>query len=436
MARPPDYKLRGGPSELFRSTEHEVICAGAADTGKTVAGCLKAHVICASVPGAQGAMVRKAFNSLAGTAVKTFQRITKGRGIQSFGGEVPSRFIYPNGSVIWLGGMDNPDRVLSSERDFIFVPQAEELTEAEWEVLGTRCTGRGAVVKHAQMFGDCNPAGSRHWIRTRKSLRLLNAVHRDNPDLYDDAGQITEEGRRRIGLLEVSLTGVRRKRLLEGIWATAEGAVYDMFDAAVHVKARRREDMRRHYLAVDIGYTNPAVTLDIGEDGDGRWHCFREFYQTGVLPEDHVSQIRGWWKERRYELCVVDAAAAGFIASLVSQGVRAVGGKGTILGKAGSGGIQAIQNRLKIQGDGLPRYTLDPSCVNHQNEFESYAWKKGADVPEKEFDHSLDALRYCQDQVCEPTGAFDVRTLPAARPMRDPDDAPAEMFQEIQIQFD
>jgi len=76
--------------------------------------------------------------------------------------------------------MDNPDRVLSSERDFIFVPQAEELTESEWEVLGTRCTGRAAVVANAQIFGDCNPSGTKHWIRTRKSLRLLTATHKDN----------------------------------------------------------------------------------------------------------------------------------------------------------------------------------------------------------------------------------------------------------------
>ncbi|NTV04488.1 hypothetical protein HGA89_06230, partial [bacterium] len=49
--------------------------AGPADTGKTVACCLKAHTICASVPGAQGAMVRKTFNSLVGTVVQTFKRV-------------------------------------------------------------------------------------------------------------------------------------------------------------------------------------------------------------------------------------------------------------------------------------------------------------------------------------------------------------------------
>ncbi len=79
------------------------------------------------------------------------------------------------------------------------------------------------------------------------------------------------------------LTGVRRKRLFEGIWATAEGAVYDTFDPAIHVCQRERAEFGRYLLMMDEGYTNPAVILDVGVDGDGRVHIFREFYRRGVL---------------------------------------------------------------------------------------------------------------------------------------------------------
>ncbi len=406
----PDYKLRGGPAEFFASTEHEVIVCGPADSAKTFAGCLKAHAICERNPGAQGAIVRKAFNSLAGTVVKTFQRITEGRGIHGYGGENPTKFIYPNGSAIWLGGMDNPDRVLSSERDFIFIPQAEELTESEWEVLGTRCTGRGAVVTHAQIFGDCNPAGSKHWIRTRKSLRLLNATHKDNPELFDDDGVMTQEGIRRISILEESLTGVRRKRLLEGIWATAEGAVYDMFDAAVHMRERPKSDFKRWFLAIDEGYTNPAVVLVVGEDSDGRLHIYREFYKRQQLQSRVVAEAKRSFTEFRCDGCAVDESAAGLIADLIAAGVRAVGAKGRILD-----GIGAVQNLLAIKGDGRPRLTVDPSCVNSQNEFESYKWKPEKDMPEKEDDHAMDAIRYLADFLKLPTGAIDDRTMPQIR---------------------
>ena len=377
------YELRGDNGLLFYSKEQEVFLAGAAETGKTISCILKAHTICGSIAGAQGAIVRKTHASLAGSVVKSFLRVIEPqkRGIKIYGGEKPERFIYPNGSVSWMGGMDNPNKVLSSERDFIYVNQTEELTLNDWETLLTRATGRGAVVENAQLFGDCNPGGSMHWIRKRKSLRLLTATHADNPSLYTINGELTLQGKKSLAALN-NLTGIRRKRLLEGIWATAEGAVYDMFDVSIHRKERARSEMKRFFLAIDEGYTNPAVILVIGEDADGRWHCFREFYKRGVLQETIVRTAKEWFKEFGCELAAVDESAAGLIADLNNSGVHSRGGKGRVLD-----GIGQVQNRLKVQGDGKPRYSVDPICVDHINEFESYIFKKDKDAPEKENDH-------------------------------------------------
>ncbi len=413
MTTPPIvYELRGGNGQLFTSTEQEVMCSGPAETGKTVAAVLKAHAICDQVPGAQGAIVRKAYNSLTGSVIRTYERIIQpeSRGITIYGGNKPERFIYPNGSVIWMGGMDNASRVLSSERDFIYVNQAEELTLDDWETLVTRCTGRGSVVKHAQLFGDCNPAGSLHWIRKREALRLLTTRHTDNPSLYTVTGELTEQGRRSMAALN-ALTGIRRKRLLEGIWATAEGAVYDMFNPSVHVCVRSVTEMMRWFLAMDEGYTNPAVILLIGEDSDGRHHCFREFYRSGVLQAEVVQQAKvrfmnpaGWAMTQpgetppqltaRCSKAAVDESAAGLIADLNNAGVSSAGAKGRVLD-----GINYVQNRLKIQGDGRPRFTIDPSCINLVNEMESYVWRPEKDVPLKENDHACDAYRYLLDYL-------------------------------------
>jgi phage terminase large subunit len=289
--------------------------------------------------------------------------------------------------------MDNADKVLSSERDFVFCSQAEELTLDDWELLATRCTGRNAVIPFPQLFGDCNPAGSRHWIRERAAagkLTLLQSRHQDNPTLYDEAGNLTEQGKRTLATLD-SLTGVRRQRLLLGQWASAEGAVYDTFNAAVHVCDRPASDFKAWYLAIDEGYTNPAVILLVGEDADGRWHVAREFYRRGVLQGAVVAQACQWRKELNCQLVAVDEAAAGLIADLRNAGVQAVGAKGRVLD-----GIQALQNRLQVAGDGKPRLTVAPACVNLVNEFESYCWKAGKDAPEKENDHALDALRYLE----------------------------------------
>lgn len=403
-------KFRGANLEAIKNHAPELVLCAPADTGKTFALCFKSIWICCEVPNCHGAIVRKTYHSLNDSVLRTFDRIIQDLPqIKKHGGEHVEKYLFPNGSEIVCIGMDKPDKLLSSEWDFIQVCQTEELKESDWEVATSRCTGRGAVIPHPQMMGDANPSGSKHWIRSRAArgtLKLISGTHKDNPELYDDAGNITPMGKIRIGKLEATLTGVRRKRLLEGIWATAEGAVYDMFDASVHVKTRLRSEMKRWFLAIDDGYTNPAVILDIGEDSDGRWHCFREFYQRGQPRETVVATAKFWNSEHRAEVVAVDEAVPELIAQLNGQGLRAQGGKGKVID-----GIRKVQDRLKVQGDGLSRFTIDPLCINLINEMESYIWRPEQDVPVKENDHACDALRYLEDVLSEPSGAFSADDL-------------------------
>lgn len=400
-----DYTPYGGNADLMYSHEPEVIVEGPAETGKTLAACWKAHLICSKYPGAQGAIVRKTQTSIYGSVLQTFHRVIEGAPIIPYGGEKPEKFIYPNGSTVWVGGMDNRDRVLSSERDFIQTCQTEEFSVDDWEYLTTRTTGRGAVIPYPQLFGDCNPAGSLHWIRERNKaghLRLIRTTHKDNPTLYNRDGTTTNQGKRTMARLS-ALTGVRRKRLFEGIWATAEGAVYDNFDVSVHVKVRPEVEIKNWYLAIDEGYTNPAVILLVGDDTDGRIHIAREWYERGKLQSTVVEVAKEWTLAYSVQLAAVDEAAAGLIADLVNNGVPAQASKGRVLD-----GIQSVQDRLKIQDDGLPRLTVDPGCTNTINEFESYIWKKVTstnivkDEPQKENDHAMDAVRYLEHLIAIP----------------------------------
>ena len=392
-----DYTPYGGNADFIYAHDPEVIVEGPAETGKTIAACWKSHMIACKYPGAQGAIIRKTQASMYGSVLQTFERVIDGAPVEAYGGHKPEKFIYPNGSVIWIGGMDNRDRVLSSERDFVQTCQTEEFTVDDWEYLTTRTTGRGAVIPYPQLFGDCNPAGSKHWIKLRNAaghLRLIPTRHEDNPTLYNRDGTLTAQGKRTMKQLD-ALTGVRLKRLRHGVWATAEGAIYDNFDSSVHVKVRDRNDFKTWYLAMDEGYTNPAVILLVGEDSDSRLHICSEWYERGKLQSRVVETAKDFTLTYGVSLAAVDEAAAGLIADLINNGVPAFAMKGRVLD-----GIQVVQDRLKVQGDGKPRLTVDPSCINTINEFESYIWKKVTntgivkDEPQKENDHAMDALRY------------------------------------------
>lgn len=391
----PAYEWRGGNKALIESREPEVVADGGSETGKTTAACYKAHYNCREYPGAQGALVRKVAASIPGTVLLTLKRIIGSFPVTYYGGDHnPERIIYPNGSQIWIGGMDNPAKVLSGERDFIQVCQAEEMSVDDWEIMTTRTTGRGSVMPYTQVFGDANPAGSKHHLKQREQLGNLVMYHttlRDNPSLYFTDGTPTPQGVRTESTLD-KLTGIRRKRLKDGVWTTAEGVVFDNFDTSVHVKEQEHARYKHFRLAIDEGYVHPAVILVIGEDMDRRRHIFQEYYERGKLQSEVVQKALELGHGYNTKNITVDAAAAGLIADLRDAGMNVRSGKGRILTR-----IHAIQDDLKVQADGRPRLTIDPSCINTINDFESYAWKPEKDEPKKENDHSVDALGYDYD---------------------------------------
>lgn len=428
------FVARGGARELWRCKNHEVMLSGPSETGKTYAALNKLNALLWKYPGSQAAVVRKTRTSIYTSVLRTYKTVigaaAKGGGspVTFFGGEKPEWADYPNGSRVFFGGMDDPGKVLSSERDFIYVNQAEELTLADWETLTTRCTGRAANAPYSQIFGDCNPGAPTHWILHRDSLTLLESRHEDNPTLFGDDGAITDRGRRTLEILD-NLTGTRRQRLRFGRWVQAEGVVYEEWDRAVHLWGDPLPAFKRYVASVDWGFTNPGVLLVFGIDGDGRMFLVREHYRSG--------QLIGWWAakakdvraEFRPEAFVCDPAEPSFLEEFRAAGCNAVPGFNAI-----PPGIQAVKARLSRAADDRPRLYVAKGCLAERDEtlasakqptsiveeFDLYVWPKGQDgkpVKEKPVDkdnHGLDALRYAVAYV-DRLGAEPKPTLTVAR---------------------
>ncbi len=264
------------------------------NTGKSYAACYKSHMLCREYPKAQGALIRKVSASIPGTIFLTMKRIIGDFPVTFFGGvNNPERIIYPNGSQIWLGGMDNPAKALSGERDFIQVCQAEELTINDWEIMTTRVTGRGAVMPFTSMFGDCNPSGPKHHLRERMRaghLKMHHTVLQDNPTLFDKWGNPTEQGNLSIARLS-ALTGIRRKRLFEGLWASPEGLIYDNFGDSDVIPRFPIPDSWTRYVGLDFGLVNLAAVFFANRPGTKEFYLYRTYHSGGFSVASHVEQI-------------------------------------------------------------------------------------------------------------------------------------------------
>lgn len=436
------YEPRGAALRLFKTRDSEVAIAGAAGTGKSLACLYRVHLSALNNPDIRALIVRKTAVSLGSTTLVTFRKKVAAEALRQgitrwYGGsqQEAAGYLYQNGSVINVAGMDKPEKVLSSEYDLIFVDEATELTETDWETLGTRL--RNGKLSWQQQIAACNPSQPTHWIKQRSdrgTMTMLTSLHRDNPAYVNTDGTHTPAGVDYMAKLD-ALTGVRRLRLRDGLWAAAEGLIYEDWSEPLHLVDRFTiPDTWTRWWSVDFGFTNPFVLQCWAEDPDGRLYLYREIYKTKTLVEDHAKQIlrlvrrcathcdqprRGHdchtcnrcaleWTEPKPRAVICDHDAEDRATLERHLGLGTTAAKKTV-----SDGIQTVQSRLRPADDGRPRLFIlrdalverDPQLADTEKpcctaeEITGYVWdrkdgKAPKEQPVKEDDHGMDALRY------------------------------------------
>jgi phage terminase large subunit len=379
-------------------------------------------------PGMRGLICRKTLASLGSTALVTFeQHVAKEHlehgEIKWFGGSPKEAacYKYRNGSVIVVGGMDKSMKIMSSEYDCVYVQEATELTETDWEAITTRL--RNGKVSFQQLMADANPDMPTHWLKIRCDLKktlMIRSRHEDNPTLFNPrTGELTEPGRAYMSKLD-ALSGVRYQRLRKGIWCAAEGLVYEEFDPELHLHKRigRPPISWTRYITVDFGYTNPMVVQFWAEDEDGRLYLYKELYATKTTVDEMAPKIKEAMNLKheprpRQIICDHDAEGRAVLE-------RELGMSTTAAKKSVEDGIQAVKARLKpSDADGRPRLYIcrdalikrdqalsdakKPTCT--EEEIVGYIWDRGTsqaqnngkppkEHPVKENDHGCDAMRY------------------------------------------
>jgi PBSX family phage terminase large subunit len=433
-------ELRGAALALGRTHDTEVGLDGPAGTGKTLAILYYIHILLLKYPGAKWLVTRRYNTDLAGSAMATYQNdvLNESEGVRYFGGSrvKPPGYIYPNGSFLAVSGLDRPSRLKSFECDGVYINEATEIDVEHLEYARMRL--RKGIVPWQQIVMDFNPDAPTHWLNQRlnegTTTRLLSR-HEDNPRYFDTATQDwTEDGRRYIEGILGGLTGVRLARYRYGIWAAAEGTVYeDAWDARYNVVDTWLGYDKDHipaewprYHGVDFGFTNPFCYLWAALDPDGRIVIYRQIYRTKRLVEDHAVDIKRYskWGEKdgdplpREIICDHDAEGRETLTRHL--GFHTIAAHKNVLD-----GIQAMATRLKRAGDGKPRFVVfrnslverdpelaqqkKPTCL--EEEPDVYVWKVGSDgnpkakeEPVKEYDHALDPARYL-------VARFDLRPL-------------------------
>lgn len=403
---------------LIGSDARETMLSGGLGSGKTLALCLWL-VRRAVTPGARELLVRKTNAALPRSIMRT---LTEGDGdtppVLPPGtydhAKVEQSIRIKGGGEIVYTGVDDPLRLGSINATGAAVEEAAELSESDYRAVRgrVRVAVPGLVPRLALVT---NPGGPEHHLARRFGLdgqskpapgcRAITVTTAENPHLPAEyVGDIS------------SFTGADRARLFAGQWVKAEGLVYSQFDRASMI-VHRAGPWVETVVGQDAGFNDPDALLVVCRDADGRLHVADEFVESGLLVDRVIEQAQQFRERYNAKTFAVDPSAARLRAELESKGLPVTKAENAIMD-----GIRAVQRYMVREGDGTPRFTVEPHCVKLLRELDSYAWHPTrTDTPLDLNNHAADALRYA---VCALDGNARPLAMAASTDLADEFEAP------------
>lgn len=398
-----------------------IIADGAIRSGKTVSMSLSFVMWAMSIFNGQNfAMCGKTIGSFRRNVLFWLKLMLKSRGYSVTDRRADNLIIIRKGDTenyfYIFGGKDerSQDLIQGITLAGVFFDEVALMPESFVNQATGRCSVEGS-----KFWFNCNPDGPYHWFKVNwidkstgylgkervEQIRKKAAEEGKDPGLkeilylhftMDDNLSLSEEIKARYRSMYI---GVFFKRYILGLWAVAEGVIYDMFDPEKHVK-NIKEFFQilvngNRYVSCDYGTQNATVFLLWNKGIDGKWYCIREYYYSGrdkgkqKTDAEYADDLKKWLDGTRIKAMIVDPSAASFIAELRKRGYKVIKANNDVLD-----GIRLVGMLLNLE-----MLIFSSSCTETIKEFASYIWDEkaaehGEDKPVKQHDHGCDAVRY------------------------------------------
>lgn len=170
-----------------------------------------------------------------------------------------------------------------------------------------------------------------------------------------------------------------------------EGLVYKEFNRKYHLYDKLPEDtiVMERLLGIDFGFTNPTAMVLLLQDRNGNYWLESEWYKTQQTNDQIVETAHSFKAHKHY----ADPEAPEKILELKKASLNMMEvtkGKDSI-----KNGVNIVRELLKQN-----KLKINKKCTNIIWEFETYSYPEkrpdnpNPEIPIKENDHLLDALRY------------------------------------------
>ena len=285
-------------------------------------------------------------------------------------------------STIWLRGWENIETLRGQKFNFIVIDEIASMRNfnINWqEVIRPTLTD----LKGEVLFIS-TPKGFNHFYDlynfNDEDYKSFHFTTYDNPHLP------VEE----IDKAKKELPDDRFAQEYMADFRKQEGLVYKEFNRDIHLFDELPDLKDKEVIAgIDFGFKNPCAVIHIKVDSDNHFWVTDEWYKKERTEE----QIAEYVKSCGFNAVYPDPENPSAIEVINSKGINAMEvkkGKGSVIG--GIDSVRALfkSNQLHIQKD----------CLNLIHELETYTYPERKpnnnepELPIKENDHALDALRY------------------------------------------
>jgi len=280
----------------------------------------------------------------------------------------------PNGSEILFRGMDDAEKIKSSEFNYIWMEEATEFSMQDFLQLRLRLRRANAGQRN-QMFLTFNPVSS--WVtdyflkQEQEDVGILQTTYKDNIRFLDDdyVKALEDLANQDLSFYQIYALGQV---------AELKNKVYNNYVIVKDLPSSYDEII----YGVDFGFNNPSVILEIGIKDDDVY-IIKELYKTHLTNSELIEEMKTFVHANSD--VYADAAEPDRIKEIEQAGFNIYPAK-----KEVKNGIDFLK-RKKIY--------IHENCTNTIEEIKNYKYKEDRqgnvlEEPVKFNDHAMDALRY------------------------------------------
>jgi len=300
-----------------------------------------------------------------------------------------------NDNFLLFVSIDDPEKIKSSEWNYIWLEEANEFTWNDFIICKTRLSGKAGNERN-QIFFSLNPNDELTWINQKLILGTAYAgktdtilsSYKDNPFLDEDYIDDLEG-------LETEDPNYWRIYGL-GLWGSLQNIIYQPYI----VETEWPTEFDETIYGLDFGYNNPSSLLEIAFKDKEIW-LTEKLYQTHLTNQQLIDRMKDEIPEDCRDRNIYgDSAEPARIEEISGAGFNIMPSD-----KSVKDGIDFCKRKV---------FHTRAENVNLNKERQCYKWKENKngvilDDPVKFNDHFMDGKRYAVYTHCKSQGELNIR---------------------------